>query len=109
MTTTGGQFDADARQVEHRLTKLDGLIERVEGTLSMGFAGINERLDTLNGHVAEINLWRGAHITAHAMQDGITAGRVEVRASFSTRDKYVLGVFVLVVQTALGVALKLWG
>ena len=85
----------DDRELEHRLTKL-------EGTVAFGIQGIHERLDKMNGRVEEHDDW----IAGQRQQAAHIAGAQEERFRLRAGDKATLaamfGVFQMI-AVAVGV------
>lgn len=102
------EFTDAARTVEHRLTRLEGMAERLTEQIAQGFAGVYARQDRTNGNVSNLLDWEEDHKVAHATQDGIRTGQVEVKTSVASRDKLLFATFITVITLGINVALKVW-
>lgn len=104
-----GELTAGAREIENRLTRLEMQVPNLEDKIESGFDGVNRRLDTMNGNVARLVSWQGDHMQAHATQDGIRAGRVEVETKWLNRDKASFALFLTLLTFGVNIGVKVWG
>ena len=84
--------------------------ERIEDVHKL-IEATHERLDKINGRVGKGEDWRHAHELEHAKEAGRLLGAEAIRAAFSTRDKWMVGLAVPVMMTLIsivsGVVVKL--
>lgn len=78
-------------------------LARLEGKVD----GINARLDKLNGSVERHERRLNDHDVNHAHSDGVDAGRADMTARISSRDKAVIAGIISVASIVTGVVVKL--